>query len=306
MKVVTNGYAYVDIDAYAGCIAYAELLQKQGFEAAAVSVAPLNESISRTVRSWGAPLQTQYEPSEDDTYILVDVSDPKFFEKFVAEDRVEEVIDHHPGFERYWQERLGKKATIEFIGAACTLVYERWRAAGLLNEMSRDSARLLVCGILDNTLNFGAKVTTQRDIDAYKALMKLSDLPDNWTAQYFSECQEAIFSEIVSAVRNDMKILEFRSYEKPMCVGQLVVWSGEEALADYQKVVSETLIAIKPDWMMNLVSVSEGKSYFVTDNKAVQNWLTELLEVTFEGSVAVADRLWLRKEIIKADIENKA
>ncbi|MBI1857276.1 DHH family protein [Candidatus Saccharibacteria bacterium] len=304
MRVVTSGSAYVDIDAYAGAIAYAELLQVQGNEAAAVSTAPLNESISDTVRSWQAPLKTDFSSSDSDTYTLIDVSDPDYFDKVVDPDKVDEVIDHHPGFEQYWQKRIGDKADIEFIGAACTLVYERWKTAGLLGKMSVVSARLLVCGILDNTLNFGAKVTTERDTDAYDALLAQADLPDDWTAQYFTECQEAILSDAVAAIQNDTKTLTFKSFAEPICFGQLVVWDSNQVLAQHSDVLREALVAVKPEWFMNLISVGEKKSYFVTDNPNVQDWLTKLLGVHFDGSVAVADRLWLRKEVIKQDITN--
>lgn len=59
MKIVTSGAPYMDIDAYGGCVAYAELLRILGSHARAVSTAPLNESISKTVRSWQAPLQSK-------------------------------------------------------------------------------------------------------------------------------------------------------------------------------------------------------------------------------------------------------
>lgn len=62
MRVVTSGSAYVDIDAYAGCVTYAELLQVQGNEAEAISTAPLNESISKTVRNWGSPAAYRLQP----------------------------------------------------------------------------------------------------------------------------------------------------------------------------------------------------------------------------------------------------
>ena len=167
MKIVTSGAKYIDIDAYAGCVAYAELLQFKGEKALAVCTAPLNESVSDTVRSWNAPIKSVYEPSEDDEFILIDVSEPEQFEEIVNLEKVSEVLDHHPGLEQYWHEKIGDKAIIEFIGAACTLVYESWKSSDLLDKMSVTSARLLICGILDNTLNFGAKVTNPRDVEAY-------------------------------------------------------------------------------------------------------------------------------------------
>lgn len=54
---------------------------------------------------------------------------------------------------------------------------------------------------------------------------------------------------------------------------------------------------------MNLISISEKRSYFVTDDPEMKAWLSSLLDVHFEGNVAKADRMWLRKEIAKADIQ---
>ncbi len=304
MKVVTSGQTYLDIDAYAGCIAYAELLRLQGHEAVAASAAPLNESISATVRSWRAPIVTDYVPSDQDTFILVDISNPEWIDKVANLERIDEVIDHHPGFEDFWHKRLGDRAKIEFIGAACTLVYEQWQLAGLDEQMSELSARLLLCGILDNTLNFGAKVTTKRDLDAYEALKVKSNLPDFWTGQYFTECQDAILLDPIKAIGNDTKVVEFRTYDQPVCVGQLAVWDAPQVIGKHQQKFHDVLSGMNSQWFMNLISVGERKSYFLTDNKEVQAWSSKLLGVQYEDTVAIANRLWLRKEIIKADIES--
>lgn len=308
MRIITSGQRYLDIDAYAGIIAYAELLQKQGVEATAISTAPLNESITQSIREWEATLENAYIPGAQDTFTLIDVSDPEHFDAFVDREKVDEVIDHHPGFEEYWSSRIGHKSHIEFIGAACTQVYELWKSAGKFDGISVLSARLLICGILDNTLNFGAQVATERDRVAYAELIEKAELPENWTAQYFTECQACIERDIVTAITNDTKVLNFGTFEFPVCVGQLVVWDGQAILSRYQEVFREHLSAIKPHWFMNLVSISEGKSYFVTDGEEVKKWISNLLAIKFEQSVAPADRLWLRKEIIKQDIltnENK-
>src|SRR5882672_5061644 len=106
MKIITAGARYADIDAYAGCVAYAELLQKQGQPAQAIIEAVFNQSIPALVREWPTSLQTAYTPSDDDTFTLIDVSEPEYFESFVNLDRINEVIDHHPGFEQYWQQRI--------------------------------------------------------------------------------------------------------------------------------------------------------------------------------------------------------
>jgi hypothetical protein len=305
LRVVTSGSAYLDIDAYAGCVAYAELLSLQGIEAKAISTAPLNESISETVISWQAPLISSYTSSESDTFSLIDVSDSKYFDDIVDNSRVVEVIDHHVGFEEFWNSKIGDKARIEFIGAACTLVYEYWKEAQLLDKISVLSARLLICGILDNTLNFGAQVSTKRDTEAYEVLLSKSELAKDWTKKYFSECQQTILSDPVGSVQNDTQTISFKSFEKPISFGQLVVWDGQEVLLSHQNKIQEALKTIEPDWFLNLISVGERRSYFVSDNLSVKAWLSKLIGIEFVGSVAVADRLWLRKEVIKQDVDKE-
>lgn len=103
MIVVTSGSKYIDIDAYASCLAYRDLLRLQGREAVAVSTATLNESITEHLLSLPSYLDT-YSPSDDDQFIILDVSNPEFFDKIVRPNSIIEVIDHHAGFEHLWQD----------------------------------------------------------------------------------------------------------------------------------------------------------------------------------------------------------
>lgn len=301
MRIVTAGESFLDIDAYGGCVAYAELLRQQGIDAAAVSTAPFNESIPASVRAWNAPLQTTYRQSAADTYTLIDISDPEYFASFVAPDRIDEVIDHHPGFEDYWHDRIGDGTDIEHIGAACTQVFERWERAGLLDEIGPVSAGLLMCGILDNTLNFGAVITTERDRHAYAALSPYAHLPQDWPARYFTDCQDMIVQDVAHVMPDATKVVSYRSFAQPVALGQFAIWDAD-TISRLRPVFKELLSRVRPVWLMNAISLSEKKSYFVSDVPEVQEWLASLLGVRFDGNVAVADRMWLRKEILKEDI----
>lgn len=298
MYIVTSGSSFLDVDAYGGCVAYAELLQKCGEESKAISTAPLNESITPRIRSWNAPLATMHEANPEDNFILIDVSEPDFFDSIVDLQRVTKVIDHHPGFEEYWQ-KLGQDSVIEFIGAACTLVYEQWLKAGKFDEMSPLSARLLASGILDNTLNFEAGVTTDRDREAYdKLIAKAGPEFDGWAAEYFMDCQNAIEADVRLAVVNDAKTMNDTAH-LPRAFGQLVVWNASQLLKKHRGEISRTLAGMDNDWALNLVSIEEGKSYFVAENPITQQKLGALLDLNLSSGVAEANRLYLRKEILK-------
>lgn len=304
MIVVTSGSRYLDIDAYACCIAYAELLRLLGANAEAISTATLNESITSSLRALPTSIATNYRPRSDDTYVLTDLSDPAHFDKIVDHDHITEVFDHHPGFEKYWTDKIGKGCHIEFIGAAATLIYEQWQQTNKLTEMSQSSAKLLAAAILDNTLNFGANVTTGRDKTAYQFLSKHASLDTSWVAGYFSECQQAITADLPNALRNDTKFLKFAGLTEEFCVGQVVVWNANSFIANELDTISMILGSKQEEWFANIVSISEGCSYFLCQNKKVQQWLHELLNVTFDDRAAKADRLWLRKEIMKAAQES--
>lgn len=302
MKVVTSGSSYIDIDAYAGCIAYAELLNLLGEEAVAASSAPLNESITPTIRKWEVGLARNYTPAKDDTFVLVDISDPEFFDRFVEPSKVVEIIDHHMEFTAMWHRKLGVKSHIEFIGAACTLVYERWAQAEEIPNISETSARLLLAGILDNTLNFEAAVTTERDRRAYDDLKQYAHLPEDWPAQYFEECQKTIMEDLGKAISNDVKIMDFPSLGHKIHVGQLVVWNGKRIIESHLRGLRETMAMIGESWYLSIVSIKESKNYLVTNSEDIQHFLEELLNTHFVDSIATTDRLWLRKEIMKKDL----
>lgn len=300
MKVITSGLNFLDIDAYAGCVAYAELLNAQGEQAIAASTAPWNESITKTIRDWNAPLVTDYTPAGDDTFVLVDVSDPDFLDKIVVTDRVMEVIDHHVGFESFWQKKINDKTNIEFIGAACTQVFECWQVAERLVDMTELSARLLIAGILDNTLNFKANVTTDRDRFAYAELLKIANLPNDWPSQYFQECEASIFADIESSLTNDTKILSLANlHDEKIAFGQMVIWDGQRAIGEYRGVINRTMASRSPAWFVNVASLQDGNSYFLASDAAITHWAETTLDVAFDDGLAKANRLWLRKEIIK-------
>ncbi len=302
MIVVTSGKPYIDIDALACIVGYAELLKLRGNDAQGVSTSSLNESITASLKADASTLATAYQPAANDTFVIVDLSVPEQFDPIVDPERVVELFDHHPGQEAYWAGRLGAKSHLEFIGATATLIFEAWQRENRFNEMSMTSARLLAAAILDNTLNFGAGVTSSRDRAAFRALAAYTDLDEAWAARYFSEVQQSTLADLAAALRNDTKYFRWDGLAIELTMGQVVVWDARSLIARQLDVLPAALDS--PDlgkgWLVNIVSISEGRSYFVSNSPKVQQWLHELIGVTFDGSVARAGRLWLRKEILKA------
>lgn len=82
MKIITSGSKYIDIDAYASCIAYRELFKLKGIEAISVSTSKLNESITKQILEFKQSLDS-YQESEEQEFIILDVSEEIYFDTIV-------------------------------------------------------------------------------------------------------------------------------------------------------------------------------------------------------------------------------
>jgi inorganic pyrophosphatase/exopolyphosphatase len=299
--VVTSGSAYLDIDAYACCIAYAELLNCQGVAARAVSGAPLNASIPERLKINGDSLD-DYLPTAEDEFVLVDVSDHHHFDPIVVLDQVVEVIDHHPGYEHYWAHRLGSAADIRPIGAAATQVFQRWERADLLPNISQRSAALLATAILDNTLNFTGQMTTAQDVQAYALLARLANLSADWPAQYFIECQAAVESDICAALAADLKQMKLET-RLPQVFAQMTVWDADELLRKHGSTINRWMAGQGDDWLLNVISIRDRKSCFLAPAEVSQQKLNHLLPLDWQAGLAVRAPSMLRKELLKLALD---
>lgn len=296
MKIVTSGSRYIDIDAYAGCIAYSYLLKLKGIQSKAVSTAKLNESVTPQLLKLDSKLD-KYKAEADDEFIIIDVSDKNFFDDIVKENKIIEVIDHHTGFEDYWEEKLGKKSKIEFIGAVTTIIFELYEKENLQYKIPKDIAYLMMAAILDNTLNFKAKVTNSRDIIAYKKLEKIAECSEDYARKYFLECQQIIENDLKTSLENDTKI-GIKNEKLPDVFAQLTVWDKNKIL-DNKKMIFDTLNNFGNEWVFNLICLEEGKSYIIASDDLLLQVVQKLLKGHINKYYLECEDVWLRKEIIK-------
>ena len=295
--IVTSGKKYIDIDAYASCYLYAKLLRKKGINAKAITNAKLNESIPEKI--FKTDLMEKYEKEKNEKYIILDVSNKEFFDTFVDEENIIQIIDHHPGNDNYWKEKLKQNAIIEEIGAVATKIFEIYEEENMINEITKEDANLLIAAILDNTLNLKAKITNNRDIKAYKKLLKITK-DKKFRQKYFIECQNKIEKNL------EQYLIEGTKYEKineklPKAFSQLLVWNKDDIIKK-EEIILKELKKIDKEWMLNLISLKDGKSYIITDNEKYKEKLEKLFNKKFNNNIMNLKELWLRKEIIKKSI----
>ena len=296
MKLITSGTAHTDIDALACAIAYCELQNLKGNKSLAFLPGPLNATVPPDLFSKEDFSYEMELPSEWNSCVIVDMSDPAWLHPKIHPEKVLQVFDHHTGFEEYWQKKLGSNSVIRPIGAAATLIWLEWERSGLLDKMSVSTAKLLASAIVSNSLNFKAAITCEEDHRAYKDCRQRAALDDNWGKTYFKSCDLHILDGLMDALIKDSKMV----MNGQGTINQLEMWDGRVLLRNskaMEKVWGHLAdLETKRPWaFLNLVSVSENTSYWLG---TVPHKLS--FEKTDYGSnVYKADSMLLRKEILR-------
>ncbi len=293
--VVTSGNKYLDIDGYAGCIAYARLLNGLGYNAVSVSSALPNESVSSLIKELGLKFDA-YVPTISDQFIVLDVSNPQMIDHIVVEERIIEIIDHHMGFADYWLNK-NIKTDVSLIGSICTIIFEKYVQQNKLDLLDKNLCQILIAGILDNTLNLKADITTSRDIDAYHKLRQIGHIEEEWGHKYFMSCQIEMENHLEESINNCIKN-EYVSDELPQIFGQLLVYNKDFILKHFNQI--RTLFnryGLK--WLLNIICLEDGQSYIMAEDSTARQQLEIFFNKIFENGLLVLNRFMLRKEIMK-------
>lgn len=304
MIIISAGKAFNDIDAFACALAYRELLAKEGKQSLVVFPGPLNHSVTDLAKRQYEDFLTDYELKADDQLVYVDLSDPEHFAFGKgSETQVNELYDHHYGFENYWNERLGSRSHIERLGAAATLIWEEFVKRGFGDSISAESANLLSIAILQNTLNFTSTETHDRDRDAFSELANHRSMTDGWEAQYFRECAEGMENDFSEALRNDTKKLEQLFGNIPLVFSQLEITEDPKAFLERHRDEILTYWAEHSDahCLINIADMSSKTSLLFSSDTA---WLANSIIPLF-SSVIKRENSWItipihqRKQILK-------
>lgn len=296
MIVVTSGAAYLDIDAFAGCISYAQLLNARNIEAVPVSTATPNYSVPRVLRG-GREGFRNYNAQAEDRFVLIDVSNIEHVDTFVRLEHVVEVIDHHAGFESFWEARIGDCADIEIVGSICTKIHERWVAAGCLDLMPKTTAVLMASAILDNTLNFTASITTERDVEAYRELLTHAECGDGWKEAYFQSCQEAIELDLKRSMQHDTKTVKVGAGDS-FSFAQLCIWDGVEFALRNKERIEQFAGTDHDSWMVNVIGLKEARSILLVSDPGLAKILPASWSAAVRENMIQLNRAVLRKEIL--------
>ena len=198
-----------------------------------------------------------------------------------------------------WIDECEVKAQIEPIGAASTIVAERFKNSNL--DISRESAVLLYYGIISNTMNLKIKLTTQRDIDMANWLKSLvPEITYEITTNIFVKK-----SEIGDNLREEMEV-EFKDQFMSISwsMGQLEVANVEDFLNKYESDIRNILDTVSKEKDVEYISVNcmdiiNGYSIIVALNDKTADLISKSIGIKFTNLKAKTNELVSRKEIVK-------
>lgn len=184
--------------------------------------------------------------------ILVDHNEPDQSIRGIEEAEVVEIIDHHrlaPD-----KTRMPIYVAAKPVGSTCTIVYQHYLYAGV--EVDRDTALVLLAGLLSDTVILKSPTATDEDREAARRLAEIARID-------YQEFGERIFHH--SAVLKEQSPEEivsgdFKTYQEQGCsfgIGQVEVVTFQ----NLEEVREELLQALEQqrrerglDWTMLLVT----------------------------------------------------
>jgi len=207
-------------------------------------------------------------------------------------EQVTEIIDHHPAGDK----NLFPNAQIqnEEVGAAATLVAERYRSHGIIPESK--IAGLLSAAIVSNTLNFTAPSTSKRDHAAYDWLQNVFRIDDPFVLQMFKNRSDLQAHTTITILESNIK--EFT-------IGKLRIGISQVETTDPDQIITrsdlvDSMLSLKNSLcidhiLINAVDIVRQRSIVVAVESKTRDLLGESIGATFRDNFAQFNRILLRK-----------
>lgn len=298
MRKVVTTYINPDMDGISLMYAYTELLNKKGEQAKYYFEGTMKKEAEIVLNKFNIKLNNINKLENDDKIVLVDTNYLTELSKDVKKENIVEIIDHH-NRDSWLDDNTNIKIQIELIGAAATLVAERFKNENI--GISRESAILLYYGIISNTMNLKIKLTSKKDIEMADWLkQQVPEITDKITTEIFVEK-----SEIGDSLREEMEV-EFKDQFMSISwsMGQLEVANVEDFLNKYENDIRKILNTVSVENSVDYISVNcmdiiNGYSIIVARDEKTAKVISNAVGFEFNDLKAKTNELVSRKEIVK-------
>ena len=289
--IYVTGHKSPDTDTVACAIAYAELLQKLGYDARPVVLGEINHETAFVLSAAGVETPELLIDASGKNMILVDHSETASSADGLTDATILSIIDHHNDGSVTTGNTLIYDARP--IGATATIVWDRYHRYGV--DLNPNTAMVLMGAILSDTTNLKAESTTYADREALKELSVLAGVSD--TDAFYQQ----MYRELISYKgMSDEEIFfnDYKEYEAggmKYSIGVVNVYDDEEALdmAERMKqVLPSAREAQGADMAFAHISIfhdDQSAAYLVPSDEAAEEVLCEAFgeKAVFDGTSCI-------------------
>lgn len=300
-EILVTSNVNPDLDGFACVFAYAYFLNQTGIKAIASISGKHHEEADHVIFEYGLNLDIKEEnPQEYNQIVIVDASGLECLDKRTDPDHVVEIIDHRKV--NFSEQFVNAKVQIELVGAAATLVAEKYKENSV--AVPKDIATLMYGAIISNTLNFQAKVTTDRDRKIAVWLKKENNFPDDFAHKMFMSKSDLAGEKLIQILHEDFAGFaghNFGSYK--LGTAQIEMIGGKELAESRKNEIITELKKIMVDQNLNfvfltIIDLEANQNIIVAPTKEIEKILSKVLNIEFIDQIAVRPGLIMRKEIV--------
>lgn len=306
-KILTTSYIGPDLDGTACSIAYAEYLNKKGIDSVAGILEEMHDEAKYIFEKFDftKPLYIENDSSFEEV-VLLDASEINGILGKIDPNKVIEIIDHRKLNDV--SNFPNAKVQIELVGSAATLVAEKFIKENI--DITKESATLLYCAIISNTLNFRASITTDRDKLAFDWLKKYVDLDEDFWKELFIAKSDLSGNKLFDRINNELAVFDIQG--KKLSIIQLEIYDSEDLVKNRKQEIISKMKDIKDKYNLDIIfttiiDLKNVKNIFISYDGESQKILSMIFNLEFKDDYATRQGLILRKQItplIKEYLEN--
>lgn len=297
MKQIVTSYINPDLDGTASMYAYAEFLNKTGKESSYYIAGIPQKEVKIVCDMFHITLAGEQKLREDEKVTIVDTNNLTYV-PFTKPENIIEIIDHHPKSEDV-ENLTNARIQIETLGAVATLIAEKFKENEI--PISRNAAILLYYGIISNSVNLKAKVTTKKDKEMTEWLStKCEEIDKEKIKEIFTRK-----SQIQGDLKKEMEVeIPFEYQDKKIIIGQLEIVEVATFLDEYETKIEAILSSVKKEKnvdmiFINCIDILNGYSTFVAFDIETKKEINKLFQIEFQKNRAELQDIIMRKEIFK-------
>ncbi|MBR4456251.1 MAG: DHH family phosphoesterase [Solobacterium sp.] len=292
------GHLSPDSDTVCSAIAYAELLNKLGYDARPAIAGPLNRETEFILEHAGVPVPEILDQAGGENIVLVDHSDYAQSVDGMKEANIISIIDHHGAAGIINHNPF--LYTAKPVAAAASAVWDCYNRYGV--EIDEKTAEVLLGAILSDSRNLSYSTVTELDRQAADALQKRAGIIER--TEYYEKLRRAALSR---DGMSDMEILladsrkyETESYRYAISCVTAIDEADAKAVAEQLKDdLSEAEKLQEVDLMYLVISYFPGKTginfTIPSSELAKEIYITAFPDDPFDGTMFIKDPSMSRK-----------